>query len=133
MPAGDEANPHNMPIDSSVIKAVTASLYERSLKGIPRDTRAFLGQAHRDESDATARRTFAIMLDSADLAASSGRLVCSSRFGRRRPKNSATNAVLKTNRPHMISITGSWLPAHFAEASRQAKQAVIITTNRMPR
>ncbi|GAA4343720.1 fumarate hydratase [Pigmentiphaga soli] len=66
-----------MPIDSSVIKAVTASLYERSLKGIPRDTRAFLGQAHRDESDATARRTFAIMLDSADLAASSGRLVCS--------------------------------------------------------
>jgi fumarate hydratase subunit alpha len=34
-----------MPIDSSIIKAVTASLYERSLKKIPDDTRAVLAVA----------------------------------------------------------------------------------------
>ena len=66
-----------MPIDSAVIKAVTASLYERSLKKIPDDTRAVLAKAQRVESDSTARRTFTVMLESADTAARTGQLVCS--------------------------------------------------------
>ncbi|MCA0324865.1 MAG: fumarate hydratase [Proteobacteria bacterium] len=66
-----------MPIDSATIKAVTAALYERSLKAIPADTRAVLARAGERETDPTARRTFRLMLDSADTAAREGQLVCS--------------------------------------------------------
>lgn len=66
-----------MPIDSATIKAVTASLYERSLKKIPDDTRAVLSRAGEIETNATARRTFTMMLESADAAAGEGKLVCS--------------------------------------------------------
>ncbi len=66
-----------MPIDSAVIKAVTASLYERSLKKIPDDTRAVLAKAQRAETDPTARRTFTVMLESADAARDADKLICS--------------------------------------------------------
>ena len=66
-----------MPISSAVIESVTAALYERSLKKIPDDTRAVLAKAGAGETDSTARRTFAIMLQSADAAAGAGELVCS--------------------------------------------------------
>lgn len=66
-----------MPITSATIRAVTAALYERSLKKIPDDTRAVLGQASERETDPTARRTFTMMLQSADDAAQGGQLVCS--------------------------------------------------------
>ena len=65
-----------MPIDSATIRRVTASLYERSLKKIPDDTRAVLDAARRRETQATAQRTFTLMLKSADAAASQGQLVC---------------------------------------------------------
>lgn len=67
----------SMPIDSATIKAVTANLYERSLKKIPNDTRAVLAKTGALETNPTARRTFAMMLESADTAASKGQLVCS--------------------------------------------------------
>jgi len=66
-----------MPIDSATIKAVTASLYERSLKKIPDDTRVVLARAGEAETNTTARRTFTMMLESADTAASKGQLICS--------------------------------------------------------
>lgn len=69
--------PHAMPITSATIRAVTASLYERSLKKIPDDTRAVLGKASERETDPTARRTFKMMLESADNAAGNGQLICS--------------------------------------------------------
>lgn len=66
-----------MPIDSATIKAVTASLYERSLKKIPDDTRALLVRASGHETDPTAGRTFRMMLESADAAVLNGQLICS--------------------------------------------------------
>ncbi|HMS07013.1 MAG TPA: fumarate hydratase [Burkholderiaceae bacterium] len=66
-----------MPIDSAIIQAVTASLYERSLKKIPDDTRAVLGRIGAAETNATARRTFTLMLESADAASGGGQLICS--------------------------------------------------------
>jgi fumarate hydratase subunit alpha len=65
-----------MPIDSAVIQSVTASLYERSLKKIPDDTRVLLQQAQRSETGDTARRTLTIMLESADAAHGENKLVC---------------------------------------------------------
>lgn len=66
-----------MPIDSATIKAVTASLYERSLKKIPDDTRAVLAAAGARETDATARRIFTLMLENADAADRNNELICS--------------------------------------------------------
>lgn len=66
-----------MPISSALIKRVTASLYERSLKKIPDDTRAILGRAQQAETDGTARRTLTVMIESADAARDDGQLVCS--------------------------------------------------------
>lgn len=66
-----------MPISSTVIRAVTASLYEQSLKKIPDDTRVVLGQASERETNQTARCIFAMMLESADTAARGCQLVCS--------------------------------------------------------
>ena len=65
-----------MPIDSNTIKSVTASLYERSLKKIPDDTRALLQQVRHAETGDTARRTLTIMLQSADAARDDNKLVC---------------------------------------------------------
>ena len=66
-----------MPITSDLIKTVTASLYERSLKRIPQDTKAVLRQAQGTESSDTARKTLTIMLKSADAAEQQDHLVCS--------------------------------------------------------
>jgi len=66
-----------MPISSATIRAVTASLYERALRKIPDDTRAVLGTASTRETDPIERRTFMMMLESADSAAQHGQLVCS--------------------------------------------------------
>jgi len=66
-----------MPIDSSTVKRVTAHLYERSLKTIPDDTRAFLQRASHDETHPTGRATITVMLESADGARRDGALVCS--------------------------------------------------------
>jgi len=63
-------------IPQSLIRSVTATLYERSLKKIPDDTRAALQQAHGSERDETGRRTISIMLDSAAAAAQRDQLVC---------------------------------------------------------
>lgn len=66
-----------MPITSQLIKAVTASLYERSLKKIPEDTKAVLRQAQTQDSSDTARKTLTIMLKSADAAEQQDHLICS--------------------------------------------------------
>lgn len=66
-----------MPITSDLIKTVTASLYERSLKRIPQDTKAVLRQAQGTERSDTARKTLSIMLKSADAAEQQDHLVCS--------------------------------------------------------
>ncbi len=55
-------------IPQSLIRSVSASLYERSLKKIPDDTHAALERARGSEGDATGRRTLTIMLKSADAA-----------------------------------------------------------------
>lgn len=65
-----------MPITSALIRSVTASLYERSLKKIPEDTKAVLRQAQRVERSDTARKTLTIMLKSADAAEAKDYLVC---------------------------------------------------------
>lgn len=66
-----------MPITSQLIKAVTASLYERSLKKIPEDTKVVLRQAQTQDSSDTARKTLTIMLKSADAAEQQDHLICS--------------------------------------------------------
>jgi fumarate hydratase subunit alpha len=66
-----------MPIDAATIKSVSALLYERALKKIPDDTRGVLAQAQHRETDATARHTIMMMVESADLAHQQGSLVCS--------------------------------------------------------
>ena len=66
-----------MSIPSELIKTVTAQLYDRSLRGIPADTRAALLQADARESDETARHTLRLMVKSADAAAAQNHFVCS--------------------------------------------------------
>lgn len=66
-----------MPITSAQIQSVTASLYERSLKKIPEDTKAVLRRAQGSDSSAIARKTLTIMLQSADAAEEKDHLVCS--------------------------------------------------------
>ncbi len=66
-----------MPITQALIQSVTASLYERSLKKIPEDTKAALRAAHGREGEDIARKTITIMLDSADAAERNDHLVCS--------------------------------------------------------
>ncbi len=66
-----------MTITSSLIKTVTASLYERSLKKIPQDTKAVLRHAESMERSDTAKKTLTIMLKSADAAEQQDHLVCS--------------------------------------------------------
>lgn len=66
-----------MPITSQLIKSVTASLYERSLKKIPEDTKALLRMAQGTETSDTAKKTLTIMLKSADAAEQKDHLICS--------------------------------------------------------
>lgn len=66
-----------MTITSELIRAVSASLYERSLKKIPEETKAVLRQAQTQDSSDTARKTLSIMLKSADAAEQQDHLICS--------------------------------------------------------
>jgi len=66
-----------MPISSALIQSVTASLYERSLKKIPEDTKVALRQARGTDGSDIARKTLTIMLQSADAAEQKDHLVCS--------------------------------------------------------
>lgn len=65
-----------MTISSELIRKVTATLYERSLKKIPEDTKAVLRQAQTQDSSDTARKTLTIMLKSADAAEKQDHLIC---------------------------------------------------------
>ncbi len=66
-----------MSISQDAIKTLTAQLYDRSLRGIPEDTKAALQRAESVESNATAQHTLRIMLKSADAAQRSQHFVCS--------------------------------------------------------
>ena len=66
-----------MAISQDAIKTLTAQLYDRSLRGIPEDTKAALQRAESVESNATAQHTLRIMLKSADAAQRSNHFVCS--------------------------------------------------------
>src|SRR4029453_12401443 len=66
-----------MPITYDLVKDVTAKLYDRSLRGIPADTKAALQAADARESNETARHTLRIMLQSADAAERSSQFICS--------------------------------------------------------
>jgi fumarate hydratase subunit alpha len=66
-----------MAITSELIKTVTAQLYDRSLRGIPGDTKAALHRADAVESNETARHTLRIMIQSAEAAEKTGRFICS--------------------------------------------------------
>jgi fumarate hydratase subunit alpha len=64
-------------ITQDQIKAVSARLYEQSLKRVPQDTQAVLRKAREAEGNDTARKTIQIMLESADAAQQREQLVCS--------------------------------------------------------
>jgi fumarate hydratase subunit alpha len=66
-----------MPISRDTIKTVTAQLYDRSLRGIPADTKAALQRADAVETNPTAKHTLRIMLESAQAAERSQHFVCS--------------------------------------------------------
>jgi fumarate hydratase subunit alpha len=66
-----------MAITPELIKHVTAQLYERSLRRIPADAMAALQRADTVESNATARHTLRIMVESAQAAEQGGHFVCS--------------------------------------------------------
>jgi fumarate hydratase subunit alpha len=66
-----------MTISPELIQKVTAALYDRSLRGIPGDTKRALQTADRIETNETARRTLRIMLESAEAAERTGHFVCS--------------------------------------------------------
>jgi len=66
-----------MAVTYDIVKAVTARLYERSLRGIPADTKTALRQLELNESNEIGRRTLRIMLESAEAAERSAHFVCS--------------------------------------------------------
>lgn len=66
-----------MAIAYDTLKRVSAALYDRSLRGIPADTRAALERLDGVESNATARHTLKLMMKSADSAAAQQHFVCS--------------------------------------------------------
>ena len=66
-----------MTISPELIKSVTAQLYNRSLRRVPDDTKAALRSAERVETNATARSTLRIMLQSAESAERDDHFVCS--------------------------------------------------------
>jgi fumarate hydratase subunit alpha len=66
-----------MAITYELVKTVTAQLYDRSLRGIPTDTKAALERADAVEKNETARHTLRIMLKSAEAARASSSFICS--------------------------------------------------------
>ncbi len=66
-----------MAITYDLVKAVTAQLYDRSLRAIPADAKAALQRADAVERNETARHTLRIMLESAAAAEASQQFVCS--------------------------------------------------------
>jgi fumarate hydratase subunit alpha len=66
-----------MPVTYELVKAVTAKLYESSLKKIPEDTKAALKSAEARDSSDTARKTLRVMLQSAEAAERQQHFVCS--------------------------------------------------------
>jgi fumarate hydratase subunit alpha len=66
-----------MAITYELVKDVTAKLYDRSLRGIPADTKAALQAADARETNETARHTLRIMLQSADAAERGSHFICS--------------------------------------------------------
>jgi fumarate hydratase subunit alpha len=66
-----------MAITYDIVKEVTAKLYDRSLRGIPADTRAALIAADARETNETARHTLRVMLQSADAVATKQQFICS--------------------------------------------------------
>jgi fumarate hydratase subunit alpha len=66
-----------MAIAYDTLKRVSAALYDRSLRGIPADTRAALERLDGVESNETARHTLRLMMRSADEAAAQQHFVCS--------------------------------------------------------
>lgn len=66
-----------MTISADTLKSVTAQLYDRSLRGIPADTKAALRRADQTERNETARHTLRIMLKSAEAAEQSQHFICS--------------------------------------------------------
>lgn len=67
----------SMPITSEAIKTVTAQLYDRALRGIPKDAEAALRSASLSERNETARHTLRLMLESAGAAQRQQHFVCS--------------------------------------------------------
>lgn len=66
-----------MAITYELMKSVTAELYRSSLRKIPEDTKEALRGAELHDTDATARKTIRIMLESAEAAQTQGHFVCS--------------------------------------------------------
>jgi fumarate hydratase subunit alpha len=66
-----------MAITYELMKSVTAELYRSSLRKIPEDTKDALRGAESRDTNATARKTIRIMLESAEAAQTQGHLVCS--------------------------------------------------------
>ncbi|GGX13119.1 fumarate hydratase [Pigmentiphaga litoralis] len=66
-----------MAISSELIRSVTSSMYEWSLKKVPDDTQLELARASERERTEVAKNTFRIMLQSADAAEREDHLVCS--------------------------------------------------------
>lgn len=66
-----------MAIRYETIRDVSAQLYDRSLRGIPRDADAALRRALASDRNETARHTLRVMLQSAEAAEKSQHFVCS--------------------------------------------------------
>ncbi len=66
-----------MSISSDTIKSVTANLYDRALRGIPKDAEAALRAAGGNERNETARHTIRLMLASAEAAQRKQHFICS--------------------------------------------------------
>ncbi len=66
-----------MAVTYELVKRVTAELYGSSLRKIPEDTKKALRGAESQDTNATARKTIRIMLESAEAAQKEGHFVCS--------------------------------------------------------
>ena len=66
-----------MAINYDAVRALTAQLYEWSLKKIPEDTKLALDAARQAETNDAARAILGMMRKSADLAEQTDRFVCS--------------------------------------------------------
>ncbi|MGE0312871.1 MAG: fumarate hydratase [Lautropia sp.] len=66
-----------MPITYDAVRALSAELYDRSLRKVPDDTLAALAAAGRVETSPTGQRTLVFMRDSARTASTHDRFVCS--------------------------------------------------------